>query len=57
MSTHPQLKDLLEQAAETVPPAEVPRDTWHRGRRRHRRSLALRGPSGLDRPLRPDFRV
>lgn len=42
MSTHPQLKDLLEQAAETVPPAEVPRDTWQRGRRRHRRSLALR---------------
>ena len=42
MSTHPQLKDLLEQAAETVPPAEVPRDTWRRGRRRHRRSLALR---------------
>lgn len=42
MSTHPQLKDLLEQAAETVPPADVPRDTWRRGRRRHRRSLALR---------------
>lgn len=42
MSTHPQLKDLLEQAAETVPPAEVPRDTWRRGRRRHHRSLALR---------------
>ncbi|WP_341228710.1 hypothetical protein [Nocardioides salarius] len=42
MSPHPPLKDLLEQAAETVPPAEVPRDTWQRGRRRHRRSLALR---------------
>ena len=42
MSTHPPLKDLLEQAAEAVPPAEVPRDTWQRGRRRHRRSLALR---------------
>lgn len=42
MSTHPQLKDLLEQAAESVPPAEVPRETWRRGRRRHRRSLALR---------------
>ncbi|NYD57336.1 hypothetical protein BKA08_001574 [Nocardioides marinisabuli] len=42
MSPHPPLKDLLEQAAETVPPADVPRDTWQRGRRRHRRSLALR---------------
>ncbi len=42
MSTHPHLQDLLEQAAEAVPPAEVPRDTWQRGRRRHRRSLALR---------------
>ncbi|MBM7507922.1 hypothetical protein JOE61_001736 [Nocardioides salarius] len=42
MSTHPQLQDLLEQAAEAVPPAEVPRDTWQRGRRRHRRALALR---------------
>ncbi|GHJ58449.1 hypothetical protein NOK12_09680 [Nocardioides sp. OK12] len=42
MSPHPHLKDLLEQAAETVPPADVPRDTWQRGRRRHRRSLALR---------------
>ncbi len=42
MSPHPPLKDLLEQAAETVRPAEVPRDTWQRGRRRHRRSVAAR---------------
>lgn len=45
MSPHPPLKDLLEQAAETVPAAEVPGDTWQRGRRRHRRSLALRAAS------------
>lgn len=42
MSPHPPLQDLLAQAAEDVPTARVPRDTWRRGRRRHRRSLALR---------------